>query len=298
MKYIFAVLFSIYTLLSVGYSQSYGSNKNNWNVAFNVGINNYFGDVSNTKNKLLISDPFTKDFYQNRNIMYQLAIGYDILPAWNLRFNILYGNIESKSSDLGLKFKSYYTHEFSLLNTINIFAFTNIEDWYLNLHWGIGLYGFKTALLNAESETYIQKKPKEFTRAFSMPFGIGFGYDFNENWKFTFDIIYRWVANDELDGYKSDLKKFEGFSYAAIGVQYAFNFPSIYRTGVRKSFKQSSNYNFSAMGVDKTHQLYKQRKQRGNLHPINNYNKYQRKLYKNINSRTYILESRKKKELK
>ncbi len=299
MKRISSTLLFLYAFLSVGYGQYYGSNnRNNWHVGLNVGINNFFGDISNTKNKLLISDPFTKDFYQNRNAMCQLSIGYDIFPAWNLRFNILYGNIEGKNSHLNLKFKSYHTHEFSLLNSMNVFAFTHIDDWQLNLHLGAGVYAFKTSLLDLESNKYIQEKPKNFTHAFSMPFGLGFGYNFSENWRFTFDLMYRWVANDALDAYQSDLKKFEGFSYAAIGIQYSFDLPSIHFTRARRSFKQADNYRFPAMGTDPTHKIYRQRKQRGNLHPVNNYNKKQRKLYKNINSRTYIINSRKKKELK
>lgn len=295
MKKIYSILCVFGAFIQLGFAQYYGAQKNNWNVSLHVGVNNAFGDVSNTKNKLLISDPFTKDFYQNRNIMGQFSIGNDILPYWNLRFNALYGNIQNESNDLDLKFKSYYTHEFSLLNSFDIFALTNISDWHLNIHAGLGLYAFRTSLINTKTNLPIEEKPDHFAYALTIPFGLGFSYNFTDDWKFTFDIMYRWVANDKFDGYVSDHKKFEGFSYTSIGVQYAFRFPSIQQSSVRKSFKQSSNYGFSAMGVDKPHQVYLRKKQAGNLHPVNDHLKNRKKKYKNVNSRIYILKSRKKK---
>lgn len=295
MKKNYSILCFFVAFIQLGFAQYYGAQEKKWNVSLYVGVNNAFGDVSNTKNKLLISDPFTKDFYQNRNIMGQFSIGNDIFPYWNLRFNALYGNIQNESNDLDLKFKSYHTHEFSLLNSLNIFSFTDIYDWRLNIHVGLGLCAFKTALQNTKNELIIQAKPDHFTYALTIPFGLGFSYNFSDDWKFTFDIMYRWVANDKFDGYVSKHKKFEGFSYASLGFQYAFDLPSIQKLSTRKTFKQSSNYGFSAMGVDKPHQVYLQKKQAGNLHPVNNYLKNRKKKYKNVNSRIYILKSRKKK---
>ncbi|MBP7101618.1 MAG: hypothetical protein KBA86_00055 [Bacteroidales bacterium] len=292
MKNIYCILCFICVSVQIGMAQYYGSKKKNWNVSLHAGINNFFGDVSNTKNKLLISDPFTKDFYQNRNFMYQFSIGNDIFPFWNLRFNALYGNIQNESNDLSLKFKSYYTHEFSLLNSFDVFAFTDLYDWHLNIHAGLGLYAFKTTLSNSETNLIIQPKPQQFTYAFSIPFGLGFSYNITDDWKFTFDLMYRWVANDKYDAYASDYKKFEGFSYASLGFQYAFDFPSFQRSSIRRSFKQSGNYGFSAMGVDQTHKVYRRKKQLGNLRPVNDYSKTQKRKYKNINSRIYILKSR------
>jgi len=258
-------------------------------------VNNYFGDVSNSKNKLFISDPFTKDFYLNRNVMYQLCMGYDIFSYWNLKLNLLYGNLQCESNDLDLRFKSFYTHEFSLINTMDIFSFTDIDDWDLNIHLGVGLYAFNTTLGSTETSTALLPINQHFTYAFSMPFGIGFAYNINEDWKFTFDMMYRWVTNDNLDGYVSSVKKFEGFSYAAIGIQYAFDIPSIRSTGIQKNFKQSKNYTFTAMGTDYTHKLYRQKKQRGNLHPVNDYTKNKYRKYNYLNSKKKNIKSSKKK---
>lgn len=296
MRRIYCILYFICTFIYIGNAQYYGATKKKWNVGLNVGVNNYFGDVSNSKNKLIFSDPFTKDFYLNRNAMCQLSLGYDIFPYWNLKFNLLYGNLQCESNDLDLKFKSFYTHEFSLINTMDVLSFTNIDDWDLNIRLGAGVYAFNTSLGSTESTAKLQPQLKPFTYAFVMPFGIGFAYNINEDLKFTFDMMYRWVANDNLDGYPSDVKKFEGFSFACIGLQYAFDIPSIHSTSVRKTFKQSNNYSFKAMGNDYTHKLYRQKKQRGNLHPINNYNKYQRNRYNYINSKKYIQYNRNKRK--
>lgn len=292
MKKIYCILCFLCVSVHIGMAQYYGSKKKNWNVSLHAGINNFFGDISNTKNKLLISDPFTKDFYQNRNFMYQFSIGNDIFPFWNLRFNALYGNIQNQSNDLTLKFKSYYTHEFSLINSFDVFAFTDLYDWHLNIHAGLGLYAFKTTLSNSETNLIVQAKPQQFTYAFSIPFGLGFSYNITDDWKFMFDLMYRWVANDKFDAYASDLKKFEGLSYASLGFQYAFNFSLYQRSSIRRSFRQSGNYGFSALGADQTHKVYRRKKQLGNIRPVNDYSKVQKRKYKNINSRIYILKSR------
>jgi len=288
-----ALLFCFtYAFMGFGHAQSYGANKNNWNIGLYVGVNNYFGDVSNSKNKFIFSDPFTKDFYQNRYPMFQFSIGNNILPYWNLRLNVLYGNLRNQSNDLDYRFIAYHTHEIALINAIDIFELTSIDRWHLNIHAGIACYGFKTALFDSELNTTVVPKPQTFKYSFTIPFGLGFSYDINDNWKFTFDIMYHWVTSDSLDAYKSDLKKFEGFSYAAIGFQYAFQLPTIRLNNARRNFPLSRNYGFNAMGIDKTHKLYKQRKQRGNLTPVNKTQRNNRKVYKNVNSRKYILRSR------
>ncbi|NLJ82476.1 MAG: hypothetical protein GX330_05055 [Bacteroidales bacterium] len=277
MKRIISILCFIYVFSQMGYAQYYKGPQNKWNISMHIGMNSFFGDVSNTKNKFIFSDPFTKDFYMNRNAMYQLSLGYDILPAWNLKFNVLYGNLQGEGNDLGLKFKSFYTHEFSFINSLDILSIVGIDEWGFNVHLGAGVYSYKTVLVSGTQETIPRPNNQHFIYSFSMPFGIGFAYNFDENWKTKVDLIYRWIEKDDLDGYVSDMKKFEGFSYVSIGFQYSFNISPMHRrTNVRKHFKQINNYNFSAMGKDQTHIEYRKRKRQGNLQPVNDYNRKQR----------------------
>lgn len=209
------------------------SGANRWNIGINIGIDRQFGDVS-PQNNPIFANPLTVDFYKDRRLAVSMNFGKEIASFWFVRLNAMYCNLQARNNSLGYRSDVYHIHEFSLLNTIDLFGcfprVRDIEYWDFNLIIGAEVLSYRSKLTDMETDRELycvpsnfHKENMSFKRIFSLPFGIGFGYQFAKNWKFNFATIYRCVFDDEFDGQVSDRKKMEGFAFLQVGVNYYFD---------------------------------------------------------------------------
>lgn len=225
-------------ICTCSYAQFYDAGKN-WNIGINMGIDRFFGDVSPQSNPIF-ANPLTVDFYKDRNFAVSAYFGKEIASFWFVRVNALYCNLGIKNYTMKLRSKISHIHEISMLHSFDIFGCfprcKELKNWDLILSIGVGWLGYRSILYELESDKTINYVPNSYYKengAFkyvvSMPFGIGFGYQFARNWKFNFATNYRWINDDLFDACSSDKKNMEGFAFLQIGFQYFFHFKTTAR---------------------------------------------------------------------
>ena len=208
---------------------------NYWSVSPSFGVSSFFGDLSNKRNGFLKSTPFSKYFYEDRQLMVGLTLQKEINQYFGVRGNIQFGNIKSTDESVKLYFTSKM-FEYSLLGTADltnlILGIDRQRPWKLYGFLGIGLTESHTWKYNLLNDSLIQSSPMGEGSSIPtmtesvLPFGLGFQYKILKNLNLTAEISRHYINSDKLDGVIYDGQKFEGFGYLGIGITYNFNFPS------------------------------------------------------------------------
>ncbi len=227
-KILLSVLFCFVSLAaSTQNTNSVDKESNMWQINYNLGFTQFYGDASNTGyfNKLSGQIDFatgaTARIYFN--------------PVFALGANFLYGNLKSiKNSQASVSSANYtFTGKYFDANLQAYIDFTNlfwgVNDRKLSVYGfiGIGYATWKSQLDNNISGTTTSSGDPIGTDTyknvgFSMPAGLGINYMLGDSWAVNFDISLRTVFDDDVDVWRDGFK-YDQPLYTGFGISYFIN---------------------------------------------------------------------------
>lgn len=244
-KFIFFIILFIVGIFSTTYSQEYNSGYkkffNNWSANVNVGINQFYGDISN-------KSPIDKIKDESR-LAYGIMLTKDLSPYISIRGQLLNGKLYSTKDEYnnGEPANLYFDADVFEYNISCVLNFSNML-WKDNLNkkfsfyglLGMGLSNWKTKLVNSEtgnlvsSHGYSGNGPNKRTTEIVGPIGLGINYNISDNFALNIESTLRTVNSDFLDAAKGGFD-YDLYSYSSIGLTYKFN--NSYKSKTKKSVK-------------------------------------------------------------
>lgn len=196
-----------------------------WMFSLSGGTALYYGGLSNYD-----LDPVQK-IPKESNLAYSASLGKWIKPYLAARINFQKGKLNSVKSNREMN-SSYNEYSGQLL--INVTEFFNYQAGYQRMFYsyvfiGYGLIDFTSSsyVNNTDGTTTLIKEwgADKMITEWVAPVGIGFAYNFNQNFTFSFDATYHYTNTDKLDAITNDSKDF--MLYLALGINYNFNLKTI-----------------------------------------------------------------------
>lgn len=211
-------IFSIVLLLFV----SFAVHAQSWEVGAFAGSSGYMGDINPVRP------------YKYTDFAYGGQVKRNFDGYWSLKLNLMHGKIQAddaQSPNLqqqrrNLNFFSPLT-ELSLQTEFNFFNYLpGIPEGYgakrfsPYLFTGVGLVSFmpKTVYNNevVELPTYMTEDVSYSTYALSVPYGLGFKYNFLGYWNLIGEAGYRTAFTDYLDDVSGKYPQYLGASILAV----------------------------------------------------------------------------------
>ena len=226
-------------LLLFFFAKSFVNAQNNyrfseaWGVGANIGLNYFYGDVSDDKGRIWNNTPLSGFYYTDKNLMGSLSLTKSINKIWTLRGHLAYGKLSGSNEKTNMYFKGN-------IYTMNLDVTFQYLDYFLRrpesskfkyyAFAGVGLLSYNS--IRRETGTNVFQYARGYdnkgqTTNLSTEtvakLGLGIAYQLDKKWLFNFETSLHYVATDYLDAYKSSSSKLEGYGFMSIGFVYKFD---------------------------------------------------------------------------
>jgi hypothetical protein len=206
-----------------GKKSSFG---NNWQLNYNLGFTEFYGDAANTGyfNKLSGQIAFGTGFTVRKYFS----------PVFGVGFNYLYTGLKSHkdmvqgvAADIDLTGKYMDGNLHVIIDFNNLFWGESSRKFSFYGTLGIGFANWASQLNDNTSGSSISTGDQlngitYGNTGFVMPFSIGLNYMLSSNWQLNFDINLRTVLNDDVDVWRDGFK-YDQPLYTSIGISYLLN---------------------------------------------------------------------------
>ena len=211
----------------VGYSQKSDKISKNWQLNYNLGFSQFYGDASN--------NGYFQKFSGEIAFGTGITVRKYLSPAFGLGFNFLYTGLKSHKEQgaTGIPVNitltgSYYDANVNLLVDFNT-LFWGESDRKFSIYGiiGIGYGGWNTTLSDSASGGTISSgttigNTTFKSGAFVMPAGVGLNLMISDKWALNFEINLRTVLNDDVDVWQDGFK-YDQPLYTSFGISYFIN---------------------------------------------------------------------------
>jgi hypothetical protein len=246
LRKIIILIFSIFFLISGGYSQKWKLRR--YEAVVGIGTAHYFGDIGGTPDKNNLFGIKDIELFNTRPSFY-VAARYKIRQNMAVKANFVYGflkgdddkgrNIERNAAFSTMIFEPSAQFEFSIISEEQRYRtnamfnkrgmINNYSHYNLYVFAGVGgVFGWVTPkrhLVDIDEIYGINKSPA----GFAFPLGLGFKYVLSSNLSIGAEFGGRLTTTDWLDGYAPN-KIYTGTHYShANDIYYFADFNVIYR---------------------------------------------------------------------
>ncbi len=223
---IFILSFLSFSVFGQAGSERNSSFGDNWQVNYNLGFTQFYGDASNTgyfkklSGQIAFGTGFTVRKYFN--------------PVFGVGFNFLYTGLKSHKDivqgvpaniDLTGSYLDANLH--IIINFNNLFWGTSNRKFSVYGTLGLGFSNWNSQLSDLNSGRILNTGDlvngiTYGNKGLVVPFGIGVNYMLNPNWALNFDMNLRTVFNDDVDVWRDGFK-YDQPLYTSLGVSYFIN---------------------------------------------------------------------------
>lgn len=262
------LLFSTSSITAKGQIQGYRGYEH-WYIGLNLGTSSFYGDISERSGAFSNINPFSGNFYQDRDFMFGLMLTKKINGVFWTRLNLLAGTMDASNSTGNLYFKSDVV-EFTgigMLSLTEIFLGEDITrpvNAYAFVGGGIVSYRSWKRMIDTDSLIDMEGTGKRKAVNFVLPVGLGVDYRVTDQFTLTGEFSIRRLGTDRLDAHSKDGSYREGYGLISLGLHYQFEMPeAIMKRNIRHTGKSTDPairaYNKKKAAVMKT-KGYKQAK--------------------------------------
>lgn len=225
-----STIFVTQIIVAQSIKKSSGNLSSNWEINYNIGFSQFYGDASNSS--------FFQKFSGEIGIGNSLHLKKHLSPVFALGLNGYYGCVKSHKTLSG----SGSTVDFLLggnYGDINLRAYVNFNSLFwgydknrrISVYGWLGLgYGFwSTGLTDnisgdyRESGSAVSGTTETYKKGGGVvPIGFGVDYRISNHWSANVVGDFRTVLNDDLDVWRGGFK-FDQMFFIGIGVSYHIN---------------------------------------------------------------------------
>ncbi|HRZ42527.1 MAG TPA: hypothetical protein P5228_07480 [Bacteroidales bacterium] len=227
-----------------------------WYLGLSLGTTKFYGDVSTRRNSFSNSNPFSGDFYSDRNFMYGLSLTKKFSGVFWTKMNLLTGTLSSSDENQDYYFKSDIVEVSAsgILNLTDVFL-GNDPQRPLNVYAyaGLGILSYRAWIRQQDTDSLIDTEGTGHRKALNMiiPLGIGAEYRVTGTFTVTGEFSLRNLRADNLDAHASVNTSQEGYGYINLGLHYQFDMPEgLFR----------SNHRYNGKSTDPAIRAYNKRK--------------------------------------
>lgn len=221
------ILFYILLFIASAPVQAQDGEEYKMELGAGVGLMGYLGDFNGS---------LTKDLQS----MGTLLARYNFSPYMGLKFNVSYGKMQGKSSDVKTYYPKFSTKPYEFSN-----ALVDVGVAYEYNFWPYGTgreyrgaQRFTPFVSVGLGATYVQIKDGDRKSAFSanLPIGLGIKYKMGERTNIGLEWVMHFCLSDELDGQKDpyDIKSSGAFKntdcYSTLQLTFTYSFMAKCRT--------------------------------------------------------------------
>ena len=210
--------------LNIGGIVNIPINRTNW-ISIRLGYNNVSGDFSEAYNQVI--DPLTGNVDPNTSAVYNLdnSISYiEIAPMYQIYDLIPVQNLYLMAGfEIGIS--PSVSHEFSA-------DVTNIAANPPQSHIDIPVSNFQPS-----------------NNRYAVAFGVGYTYDFNENFHISPELSYRYALNDLMDFESFNKTNNLDFHWKASQLRFGVNLTYSFSTEEKQEIKSESQLSADITGV-------------------------------------------------
>ncbi|MFO8055252.1 MAG: outer membrane beta-barrel protein, partial [Bacteroidales bacterium] len=232
----------------------YYSFASDWEINANLGMTNFYGDITDKRNRIYNNTPFHKYYYQDRGFAYGLLLRKNVNPYFSVRGSFLRGKIHSFSDDHKMYFDSQF-NSYYLGGELDVTALLDgpnrSSEFRFYAFLGMGFTDSRTWLYDSRTDElkntngFGEKRwfdnKNSMAKESTIPFGLGVSYTFYDDWTVNFETSIYGVNTDRLDAYVSDDAWTEGFGYMTLGLSYHFHLPYFLSFNRYPQFNNRSN---------------------------------------------------------
>lgn len=200
---------------------------NNWQVNYNLGFTQFYGDASNN------------GYFKKLSGEIAFGTGFTVRKYFNQSFglgiNFLYAGLKSHKdkratgANANVHLKGQYL-DFNLnllVDFNNLFWGPSDRKFSVYSILGIGIANWNSQLTDSLSGLVLNTGDQIGGITYKnigavVPFGMGVNYNINKNWALNFEIILRTVLNDDVDVWRDGFK-YDQPLYTNFGISYFFN---------------------------------------------------------------------------
>jgi len=268
-----------FLLLLLFFAKSFVNAQNNyrfseaWSVGGNIGLNYFYGDVSDDKGRIWNNAPLSGFYYTDKNLMGSINLTKSFNKIWGIRSHFLFGKLSGSNEKTNMYFKgNIYSVDLDVTFQYLDFFLRRPESSKFKYYAfaGIGLSGFNAIRRDMTTEIFqdaIGYNNKGESIGFKLEplikLGLGIAYQLDKKWLFNFETSLHYLTTDYLDAYQSSSSKLEGYGYISIGFVYKFDM----------------NFNFGSSSNTVNSLWEKSRGSNNRLHNSGLYNKKKKKLH-------------------
>jgi hypothetical protein len=226
---IILVLFLLFLSKSFVIAQNNYSFSDKWGVGANIGLNYFYGDVSDDKGRIWNNAPLSGFYYTDKNFMASLSLTKAINKLWGIRSYLAYGKLSGSDEGKDMYFKS-------AVYSMDMDVTFQYLDYFLNrpetskfkyyAYAGFGMFKFNSIRRKITTDQLIDTNGINNNGESIKPIvklGLGIAYQLDKKWLFHFETTLYYTNSDYLDDFKSSSSKLEGFGYMSLGFIYKFN---------------------------------------------------------------------------
>ncbi len=251
LKIIITVLVFVVTVTASAQQSSASSGNsftNNWQINYNLGFTQFYGDASN--------NGYFKKFSGEIAFATGINVRKYTSPVFGWGVNLFYSGLKSHKEknatggtvNFGLEGSYFDANINMLVNFSNLFW--GYENRKLSVYGTIGL-GYSTwgtQLTDSITGTIVSSGDVVGDITYKkgggvVPIGLGLNYMINNNWALNFEMNLRTVLNDDVDVWRDGFKFDQPF-YTGFGVSYFINpvgKPKKHKTVYQKEYSSTKN---------------------------------------------------------
>ena len=201
MKKAFIFLFSL--VMAIGVFSQTKTNKSNWSITLEGGLNMFDGDIKQDYNQILPNSVM--------GLSYGGSVEYTINPAWSMGVEYYYLPVKAEGFYYSLKNTMHNADYFMAINMLKAFNSHSNSKWGLWATLGIGMAAYSVdyqttidgpVSINSKSGYYGLDYDQNFTDGMSLvvPVGAIVEYNLSKSLALGAKFQYRTYNKDNLDG--------------------------------------------------------------------------------------------------
>ena len=198
----------------------------NWMFSANIGLDAFYGDITENQNKITHNTPFSGFYWDNRHPAVQLTLTKVLSPLFNVQLQYAMGNLSDQKRTMNAAFTGKFK-ELNLNGNVNFsdlfFAGNPNRKFLIYGIVGIGVTSYSAAMEYSTSDTLNALTSKGFTCA--IPIGLGFKYVLSKKFNLNFEMTRHMLFTDMLDAWPETGRSPEGYGYFSLGASYKFDMP-------------------------------------------------------------------------
>ncbi|NVO03070.1 MAG: outer membrane beta-barrel protein [Bacteroidetes bacterium] len=199
---------------------------NNWMFSANIGLDAFYGDITENQNKITKNSPFSGFYWENRHPAFQFTLTKVISPLFDVSLQYAMGNLSDQKRTLNASFEGKFK-ELNLNGTVNfsdlLFSGNPNRKFLIYGIVGIGVTNYSAVMQYSVSDTVNTLTSKGFTG--SVPIGLGLKYVISKKFNVNFEMSRHMLFTDLLDAWPEAGRSPEGYGYFSLGASYKFDMP-------------------------------------------------------------------------